>query len=92
MRSYINQVLARAEVGSSYRPARQLWARTRVGHYLPNPAMRLRKGEAWHGGYEALALDWVDRGTGSEVGFVPRPRDVVAWLAQRLAGTQTVTA
>ena len=36
-RSYVNQVLARAEVHSSYQPARRLWVRTRNGHYFPNP-------------------------------------------------------
>ena len=46
-RSYVNQVLARAEVGSSYRPARQLLARARHGYYLPNPAMLMRQGEGW---------------------------------------------
>jgi hypothetical protein len=35
-RTYWNAVLARGEVGSSYRPARQLWRRERVGHYLPS--------------------------------------------------------
>lgn len=91
-RSYINQVLARAEVESSYRPARKLWVRTRIGHYLPNPAMQSRKGEAWQLVYEALALDWVDRGTGSDGRLTTRPRDVVARLAQRLAGTQAEAA
>ena len=46
-RSYLNQVLARAEVDSAYKPARKLWGRTRNGHYLLNPAMLLRKGETW---------------------------------------------
>lgn len=91
-RSYINQVLARAEVESSYRPARKLWARTRTGHYLPNPAMLLRKGEAWRPVYEALALDWIDRGTGSDRGPGQQPRDVVTRLVQRLAGTPEDTA
>jgi hypothetical protein len=36
-RSYLNQVLARAEVDSRYRPARRLWARTRNGHYPAQP-------------------------------------------------------
>jgi len=35
-RAYWNAVLARAEVDSSYRPARQLWRRERVGHYFPS--------------------------------------------------------
>ena len=84
-RSYVNAVLARAEVESNYRPARQLWARTRNGHYLPNPAMLLRKGEAWRPVYEALALDWVDRGTGENREFTTRPAVAVSRLAQRLA-------
>ena len=64
-RSYVNQVLARAEVDSTYKPARKLWARTRNGHYLPNPAMLLRKGDGvaagvrrarnWTGSIEAAA-------------------------------------
>jgi hypothetical protein len=87
-RSYVNQVLARAEVQSNYRPARKLWARTRMGHYLPNPALLLRRGEAWRPVYEALALDWINRGTGSEGGLAARPRDVVAGLTQRLADKQ----
>jgi hypothetical protein len=35
-RTYWNGVLARAEVDSSYRPARKLWRRERVGHYVPS--------------------------------------------------------
>ncbi len=35
-RVYWNGVLARAEVDSSYRPARRLWRRERAGHYLPS--------------------------------------------------------
>ncbi len=36
-RSYVNQVLARAEVFSAYQPARRLWVRTCNGHDFPNP-------------------------------------------------------
>jgi AAA domain len=36
--SYWNGVLARAEVDSTYRPARKLWRRERVGHYVPSSA------------------------------------------------------
>ncbi len=32
----------RAEACSSYRPARRLWVRERQGHYVPNPALKLR--------------------------------------------------
>jgi hypothetical protein len=35
-RAYWNAVLARAEVDSSYRPARRLWRRKRLGHYFPS--------------------------------------------------------
>jgi hypothetical protein len=85
-RSYLNQVLARAEVDSSYRPARRLWARTRNGHYLPNPAMLLRKGEDWRPVYEAIRLDWIDQGTGSDSAHGSGPASVVTRLRDRLAG------
>jgi hypothetical protein len=87
-RSYVNQVLARAEVDSGYKPARKLWARTRNGHYLPNPGMLLRTGEGWAPVYETLGLDWIDRGTGSDEPFSTRPADVVARLTARLAGQE----
>jgi hypothetical protein len=82
-RSYLNQVLARAEVDSNYRPARKLWARTRNGHYLPNPALQLRRGEGWRPVYEALSLGWVDRGTGNDGMFSVRPAAVVARTRER---------
>ena len=85
-RSYVNQVLARAEVDSSYRPARKLWARTRNGYYLPNPAMLLRQRDGWRPVYEALQLNWVDRGSGSEGTYRTRPAAAVARLNDRLAG------
>ena len=53
-RSYLNQVLARAEVDTSYKPARKLWMRSRNGHYLPNPAMLLRQRDGWRPVYGAL--------------------------------------
>ena len=85
-RSYLNQVLARAEVDSAYKPARKLWARTRNGHYLPNPALQLRQGEGWQPVYEALNLAWVDRGTGTDRAFTNRPALAVARMTERLAG------
>ncbi len=87
-RSYVNQVLARAEVDSAYKPARRLWARTRNGHYLPNPGMLLRKGEGWAPIFETLALDWIDRGTGSDEAFRTRPAGVLAKLRARLSGQE----
>jgi hypothetical protein len=47
--------------------------------------MLLRKGDAWRPVYEALALDWVDRGTGVNREFTTRPAVAVARLRQRLA-------
>jgi hypothetical protein len=81
-RTYVNQVLARAEVHSAYQPARRLWVRTRNGHYFPNPAMQLRVGEAWQPVYELLALDWVDRGCGREIAYWPRPMQSIGWVRE----------
>ena len=81
-RSYINQVLARAEVHSGYRPARKLWVRTFSGHYLPNPALLLRQGENWQPVYEVMGMDWVQRGTGSREPFPFGPEILVAALSQ----------
>jgi len=81
-RSYVNQVLARAEVGSSYRPARQLFARARHGYYLPNPAMLVRQDEGWVAVYDAFGLDWLDAGCGSEQRFVRTPAAVVKQLGR----------
>jgi hypothetical protein len=83
-RTYVNQVLARAEVGSPYQPARLLWARTGHGRYLPNPDMRLRVGDAWHPVYEALALDWVDRGCRNAKRYWPSPLEQVAKARTRV--------
>ncbi len=41
-RTYWNAVLARAEEGGAYRPARRLWKRERMGHYVPSAITRLR--------------------------------------------------
>ncbi len=41
-RVYWNGVLARGEETSTYRPARKLWRRERVGHYVPSASTRLR--------------------------------------------------
>jgi hypothetical protein len=67
-RSYVNQVLARAEVESAYVPARRLWQRTTNGHYLPNTEMKLRSHatadeQAWRPVDHVLNLRWVEAGT-----------------------------
>ena len=83
-RSYVNQVLARAEVGSAYQPARKLWVRARNGHYLPNPNMQLRVAGTWAPVYNVMALDWVDRGCGENEQYRPRPLELVARLGAPL--------
>ena len=45
-RVYWNGVLARAEVSSSYKPARKLWRRERQGHYMPSTVGVRVAGEA----------------------------------------------
>jgi hypothetical protein len=67
-RTYLNHVLARAEAGSSYRPARKLWERWGNGNYLPARDMHLRRRTAegqdvWVPIHDALNLDWVRRGS-----------------------------
>lgn len=76
-RSYLNHVLARGEVDSSYRPPRKLWMRVWHGHYLPNPAMSIRVGEDWRLVYDAFALDWIENGTVDEDNFYGPPSQ---WL------------
>ncbi len=64
---YLNSVLARAEVGSAYQPARKLWQRLEKGYYLPAPDMKLRRttpaGDAWIGIAEAMNLTTVSEGS-----------------------------
>jgi hypothetical protein len=81
-RSYVNQVLARAELRSTYRPARKLWVRAGNGHYLPNPALQLRTGDAWTPVYTVMALDWVDRGCSGDSPYRPPPQALVAALGK----------
>ncbi len=79
-RAYINQVLARAELHSAYQPARRLWTRSGHGHYLPNPAMQLRRGDGWLPVYEALNLAWIDAGTSSGSRYRSGPAEIVKLL------------
>jgi len=74
-RIYFNSVLARAEVESSYLPARRLWQRMKNGHYLPNPALQLRVTDAhgqpsWQPVYQTLRLDLIERGNGRGWGML----------------------
>lgn len=64
-RVYWNGVLARAEIDSTYRPARRLWRRERVGHYRPSHvairvAGELGSEDAWVPLDELMALDELD--------------------------------
>jgi hypothetical protein len=79
-RSYVNQVLARAELSSAYQPARKLWVRASSGYYLPNPALQLRSGDTWTPVYAVMALEWVDRGCGDGELYRPKPLELVASL------------
>ena len=91
-RSYVNQVLARGEVDGSYRPARQLFARARHRHYLPNPAMLLlRQGEGWVPVYDWLGLHWLEAGCGSVEPYQRTPAAVVARLGTAAANTESGT-
>jgi len=68
-RTYVNQVLARAEVTGSYQPARKLWVRMRNGYYLPNPQLLMRVpvangGSEWRPLYAANRVDLITQGTG----------------------------
>lgn len=89
-RPYVNQVLARAEVQSTYRPARKLWARSRNGYYLPNPELKLRRGDGWLPVYEALGFDWIDLGCGDDHDVVPRPSSAMARLQQPAGADEAV--
>ena len=66
-REYWNGVLARGEVDSTYRPARRLWRREKLGHYAPSEAVALRvaggaDGEQAYVGLAALlAVGMLDR-------------------------------
>jgi hypothetical protein len=83
-RTYVNQVLARAEVHAGYQPARRLWVRSRNGHYFPNPRMQLRAGDDWQPVYEQRSLDWIDRGCGREIDHLPRPMASIGWVREAL--------
>lgn len=65
-RVYWNGVLARAEVGSSYEPARKLWRRERQGHYMPSTVGVRVAGEAGQPDYyvpldRLLGCDFLER-------------------------------
>jgi hypothetical protein len=60
--------MARAEVGSAYRPARKLWKRRETGYYAPAPDLKLRRktadGETWTSIADAMNLAAVADGAG----------------------------
>ena len=93
-RSYVNQVLARAEALSAYQPSRKLWVRTFNGHYLPNPALQLRQhadtlDPSWRAVYEVLNLAWVDEGTLEPGHWYPSQASVIDLAKQRVSGADT---
>lgn len=64
-REYWSGVLARAEVNSSYRPARRLWRRERIGHYMPSQVAIRTSTDTGADRYvpltELLGLPWLER-------------------------------
>jgi len=48
--------------------------------------MLLRRRDDWRPVYDALGLDWVDRGSGNESTYRTRPAVAVARLNDRVAG------
>ncbi|MDQ3266652.1 MAG: hypothetical protein M3Y59_23880 [Myxococcota bacterium] len=65
-RTYLNHVLARSEVDSSYPTSRRLWRRERMGHYVPNPELSLKVVAAdgtleWRNVLQVLNLEWSER-------------------------------
>lgn len=91
-RSYVNQVLSRAEVRSTSRPARKLWCRAQRGHYLPNPALLLRRGESWRPVYEALNPSWINEGCSRESMYWTPPAELVARMVRGTAPAQETSA
>jgi hypothetical protein len=88
-RSYINQVLARGEIDSSYNPARKLWSRIKNGHYFPNPDLLVRRGEDWHPVYDSLNMPWIDMGTASLGDFGAKPMANITHMKNRDSTVET---
>ncbi|TSA86745.1 AAA family ATPase [Deinococcus detaillensis] len=79
-RSYFNHVLARAEVGSNYQPARKLWQRVKTGFYQLNPDLQVR-----------LKLSANTEGEWVNVALLSDPV-ARAWLAADTYSAEGVTA
>ena len=68
-RSYLNHLLSRSCVGSTYATGRQLWVRVRKGHYRLNPDALLRvrdeegqqEASRWRPIHEVTGQDWLER-------------------------------
>lgn len=63
-RTYLNSVLARSEVRSSYGSSRRLWVRTRQGFYVLNPGLQLKAvgqdgAERWRPLLDVLNVSWL---------------------------------
>lgn len=85
----ISSILARAEVGSRYQPARKLWVRMAHGEYLPNPDLLLRVKEqgafVWKPLVNALNLHDIDLPHAYEADF--RAATIYAFAPQRPSGS-----
>ncbi len=66
-REYISSVLAKNEVERADPYNRQLFVRTKRGHYVVNPALKVKVGEQWRDYYELfppsdLDIPWDEKG------------------------------
>jgi len=85
-RSYVNQVLARAEVDSRYKPARNCGCAAAMGTTFPTRRCCCASAAAGGRCMARWKLDWVDRGSGNESAYRIPPAAAVARLTDRLAG------
>lgn len=79
---FIEQVLERARQEEGAPLDGKPWVRTTRGFYLPNPNAQLLRDGEWRALYDAIPLDWIERGTGGR--FSPG-QDVVRGISMLLA-------
>ncbi|MFB6357897.1 MAG: AAA family ATPase, partial [Thiohalorhabdaceae bacterium] len=78
-REYISSVLAKNEVARADPYNRQLFVRTRRGHYVVNPALKVKVGEQWRDYYELfppsdLGIPWDEKDLDPRKGPEDDPR------------------
>jgi len=78
-RQYISSVLAKNEVERADPYNRQLFVRTRRGHYVVNPALKVKVGDQWRDYYDLfppsdLGIPWDEKGLDPRKGPEDDPR------------------